>query len=70
MCDVCGGDVSHVLNVTNGINDQKVPKTAENFRQLCTGEFTRGIPPVPQGYKGCIFHRVVKGKLSLRARFI
>jgi hypothetical protein len=27
----------------------KVPKTAENFRQFCTGEFTRGIPPVPQG---------------------
>jgi peptidyl-prolyl isomerase H (cyclophilin H) len=38
----------------------KVPKTAENFRQLCTGDFTRGIPPVPQGYKDCVFHRVVK----------
>ena len=36
------------------------PKTAENFRQFCTGEHTRGVPPAPVGYKGCTFHRVVK----------
>lgn len=35
------------------------PRTAENFRQLCTGEHRRGSLPV--GYKGCVFHRIIKG---------
>lgn len=37
-----------------------VPKTAENFRQYCTGE-TKNAQGSPQGYKGSRFHRVVSG---------
>ena len=35
------------------------PRTCENFRQMCTGEF-RSREGAPRGYKGCAFHRVIK----------
>ena len=37
-----------------------VPKTAENFRALCTGERGTGVNGVPLTYKNSISHRIIK----------
>merc|ERR1719247_3827354 len=41
-----------------------VPKTADNFKALCTGDKGVGKSGKPLHFKGCVFHRVINGFMA------
>jgi len=58
--DVCIGN-TYVGRIVLELFMDTVPKTAENFRALCTGEKGVGECGAPLHYKNTKFHRVVHG---------
>lgn len=63
-----GGDLIGRVQIELFAN--KYPRTCENFRQLCTGEFRRDAGAPPLGYKGVPVHRIVPGFMIQTGDFV
>ena len=50
--------------VTIELYKDKTPRTAENFRALCTGEKGVGQQGKKLTYKDSIFHRIIPGFMA------
>ena len=62
--DVSTADGTPLGKITFELFADKVPKTAENFRALCTGEKGVGKSGKPLHFKGSKFHRVITGFMA------
>lgn len=54
-------DKQRIGRIVVGLYGEVVPKTAENFRALCTGELGKGASGKALHYKGTPFHRIIPG---------
>jgi len=52
-----GGQVAGIVTIE--LFKDKVPRTAENFRALCTGEMGMGVNGKLLHFKGSVFHRII-----------
>ncbi len=59
--DIKIGDASITKRIEFTLFDSIVPKTAENFRELCTGSRGLGQAKKPLHFANSLFHRIIPG---------